>query len=1530
MAKEKEIIDLDRLYKRNESKKEESKPKVSREERINLNELFEEEELESFKREYGEVSKQGQPVNIKNLQEIKEIENLSNAIKGRKANKKRRKTIKEIGKTHSRAVEAGKSVGFFTESKRNDVDKLATNAIDMFDKNIVAQKYLDTAGEKLKKPISNFLIKDVSKMIWNLLADNGGSAKVAKYFKDKGKLTPLACIPDRFGKKVYDLVEKAYNEQSKKEENPSFSMKAINVKELNDEFFSFNPNDISKDINKIINKTDKNQAIVEKELREPESIRYEAEKKAHEALGALLEEVVISKSGNDNVKKLKNAFTRTDDWKTVAGIIDSFSSGRESIVDPELAVIKLVHYLNNQVVNDDYDRIVEELTNELGVKVNEQGTDVEVNINFESLNSYQKYIDAKANYEEKQRAYDDKVAEVAGRVKEFNEGEIYNLEYQLAMENLAPIDRDINELLTEMSDYLKKDENGVVSANKLEEPEISKESIVSDFDDKKLRENNQKLNAETKKLQAYNLLSVTDHNKLVQEALERYNSLVQMREDAISAIANGISNAYPNLDAAEYEEIKNRISDYINNPIYQNIREQKQEVNENEETDEKINNLEEISDFTNENDTIDELSKQYSQVSRSFASLTPEEQTANVDLQEEMQGLRNKIAYRIFEKNKETNYPNGFENLTDEQKAVAGTRLRKVFEYEKNESRQNGNNIFHKVFQESGDTFEERVTSLAEKGEIGSEELANLRIAQKIFDFESKSGKIIFKKEMLKDDGKTFDEEKALSTVAEVTTRLESEKEAVGLCAKIDEKIAGELQNNISNETPSPQEDEHEEEIETIPNTAIVKFNNKYSSFAGQLKALKELAAIYAGIPNYTAESNTLITTPLSDEEIFDYIPKDEEQKEEQKDPTPTPTPDPPTPTPTPRILEVPYILKTDKNYNQPHPSEMGPFLPRTWYLGTYGQRDKLVDDLIKQNAETLNTLKSLVEKVGTQQTTQSVDINKLVEKLVDGNTASVEKISETIIKAFDTLNGEIKEIKTNSGKGGVTYVIKDNDNCAINLGKGGNVELVTNNNSNQNATNQTYTQTNNDYSISNYQTFEEITQKFVESGAPLPPNYVEKYTEIIKETEKTSEKITTEKILEKLIKEINNTSEGREGESGKGDTYVISGDTIIYNDNSKTNSDNVNNTTNNTIDPETAKENAKNICAILEQINETNQNTNNVIQSLNQAIVEGSKIDQTFLNNNDIKIDIKEAKEKVEEKGNTTTVQTPSGETIKIVNQFNPVNNNNPTFTQTMDDISVKTGNVTQKQEQFMNGGSGDQENPSEEDPKPDPKDPKKPVNKEPVKKPDLTKDELDLALDLGYAVAHTRAKKWVKNIQAQIDARKNEGASSEDEKLKKLNEELETAKEFEANAKQAIFAKTEKEREEAKEVVTDELSFKRTMDNNVAFENEIHDNVLDAHMTTQENLCFEIASFAVKNGLNIYNSDGSMKSKTDIVKILNSVKSQEYGKMGDLFELTCKGREEFEKTTGIVADIALGKGVSGLGVKEEDTSVVYTGREA
>ena len=119
---------------------------MAKEERIDRNRFFKtQEERESFEREYGEVSKQGQPVNLKNLQEIEEIKNLFTAIEGKKANKKRRKTIKEIGKTHDRAVEAGKSVGFFAESKRTDIDKLATNAIDMFDKNIVAQKYLDTS-----------------------------------------------------------------------------------------------------------------------------------------------------------------------------------------------------------------------------------------------------------------------------------------------------------------------------------------------------------------------------------------------------------------------------------------------------------------------------------------------------------------------------------------------------------------------------------------------------------------------------------------------------------------------------------------------------------------------------------------------------------------------------------------------------------------------------------------------------------------------------------------------------------------------------------------------------------------------------------------------------------------------------------------------------------------------------------------------------------------------------------------------------------------------------------------------------------------------------------------------------------------------------------------------------------------------------------------------------------------------------------------------------------------------------------------
>lgn len=1511
---------------------------MAKEERIDRNRFFKtQEERESFEREYGEVSKQGQPVNLKNLQEIEEIKNLFTAIEGKKANKKRRKTIKEIGKTHDRAVEAGKSVGFFAESKRTDIDKLATNAIDMFDKNIVAQKYLDTAGEKLKKPISNSLIKDVSKMIWNLLADNGGSAKVAKYFKDKGKLTPLACIPDRFGKKVYDLVEKAYNEQSKKEENPSFSMKAINVKELNDEFFSFNPNDISKDINKIINKTDKNQAIVEKELREPESKRYEAEKKAHEALGALLEEVVISKSGNDNVKKLKNAFTRTDDWKTVAGIIDSFSSGRESIVDPELAVIKLVHYLNNQVVNDDYDRIVEELTNELGVKVNEQGTDVEVNINFESLNSYQKYMDAKRDYEEKQRAYDDKVAEVAGRVKEFNEGEIYNLEYQLAMENLAPIDRDIDELLSEMSDYLTKDANGVVSANVLDEPEISKESIVSDFDDKKLRENNQKLNAETKKLQAYNLLSVTDHNKLAQEALKRYESLVQMREDAISAIANGISNAYSkNLDAARYGEIEKRISDYANNPIYQNISKQKQKVNENEET----NNLEEIRDENYEalnipkDATMDALSSLYERSAREFASLTPEEQAANVNLQEKMQGFRNQIAHHILEKEIEKNYPQGFDNLTEAQKGSARGTFKKVVEFarEANENVEKGENgIFYKVSQVTeGNTFEEKTNLLLQRNEITPEEFAKLRVAQHLFVQDTATNKALLADELYKVDengNKVLDEDKALSRVAEATVRMQSEKKAYDLCSAIENNIQQNLALQNREQEEQQNEDEAEENLELLANVALVKFSPKYSSSAGAAKALKELAALYAGIPAEFTPNAPQSDYQPSNEEIKDFILDiPVEELETQTPPTP--------PTQTPRILEVPYMLKTDKSYNQPHPSEMGPFLPRTWYLGTYGQRDKLVDDLIKQNAETLNTLKSLVEKVGTQQTTQSVDINKLVEKLVDGNTASVEKISEAITKAFDALNGEIKEIKTISGKGGVTYVFEGNKDCAINLGKGGNVKLVTNNYSNQNATNKTYTQTNNDYSISNYQTFEEITQKFVESGAPLPPNYVEKYTEIIKETEKTSEKITTEKILEKLIKEINNTSEGREGESGKGDTYVISGDTIIYNDNSKTNSDNVNNTTNNTIDPETAKENTKNICAILEQINETNQNTNNVIQSLNQAIVKGSKIDQTFLNKNNIDIDIKEARGKVEEKGNITTVPTPSGELVKIV-----INNNQ---TQRTGDTSVNIDGLT-------NGGNG--RNKGGEEPKPTPgKNTNDPKTQKPSKKlEDLGKEAFDVMDDLWFEVRHQHALHWKESVEKKIgDLQK---INPNDKEIEKLKEELDEAKKFVKVSENAAHESDPKKRNDERERLMSKIAkdFDATKESWHVTDFEYdptskgaENAMLEQHMSTEENMLLYIGNMVDANPglIKIYNQkglNGNLNGLERIIKVLNDYEHPEYGKLGDRFKEICKGAgglevnyadlQKYNEQNKFVQDAqnAFGKNGEGYFKKETNTNIYH-----
>ena len=1430
-------------------------------------------------------------------------------------NKQRDSIAKSLVKTVERYVKGERAQGFPRKDVIEKLEDVQKAGLEQNEKNKLAYTYLETHKTDLtpKKKISKRLANDFYEMaqIYHntdqvITKDVGG-----------GKITPLDCIPQGL---LHDY--EAYIEQFSKRDKEGNVIKTKEPSKRQFRNYLIDKNYVIFDSLESVANAIESARMEYNELIDPENSKkliqlQEEENKLAEQhivkLTNVIETQIIAQSGNENVKEFRDAFKRKKDWRVVTELVEIFSKNNKRAAEGDVVSTERV----SEVMKDMFENLYRASLNK-GKKFQEVVKSIVVDqfhlnpvtredgiISLEgevvldqselskaAIDLYkQNMIDLGAKDRENkaaQKEFEESIPSVTSNY-------VQKTEMLLAYEYLRPIDEKLRELREELNGYYSLNSDGSIA-----EQSLGLISQVNSFHDERTNTN---INYTIK------IANQTrgDLAMLSQETVQRYQELENQRQHMLSALSQGLVRSFEGkatdglvLDLASIEK---RLNEYENNPIYQNIVAQREA--QNDLTDESTDELEEeiteekivptpepIVDEVYEglgvkkDATMEALASLYERSYSQFAKLPLEQQSLNIELQEKQQSLQNQMAQYILQKE----YPNGFAELTESQKKSATSTYNKVSEMITGEA-------FNTIWNEAqGETFEEKINILAQRDDITTEQLALLRHAKELYVVDENS-KVSLNPEYTKtnENGeKVVDSEKILSKVAETQARLEAEGKATALCAGIIDKVNQGLVLQEQDQVLPGQdkvEEKPEEEIELLPNVAFVKFSPKYSSAAGQLAALKKLAAIYASIPSaYTtkaAEAESILTDELIVDEKYDvynphYTPDpknidpiiipgrgDKEVLEEDKYPKKEED--------DPEKEEEKVKTRKWRLIKQPIPFKKAVIVEKT-FTSTGIDKETLqiiLNSKDKQTKEFTDTIKFMIEQQTLKDTqdramreTENFQKMEMIEKVMTQYKEMFDKLSENFDKLSENqkeMFGEMKEMFVNYGKYGKPTVVIHNiaEGANVIIGPDGQID-------NRSITDSRQFHTG--VSIEDFQEITSIVQTMVQQGMEVPNNEV--LLQVIKEIKESNNEVTknveklTELVVEKVVS-TEKTTEKTEKETIEKDggttINIISGD---YVGGDKKVESSVTQAQQEIIDYNNQ---------ILQAISSKAADgtvSKELLETVIKCMKENKPITQEILVENNIDIDLKDL--------------------VGDIKNENKNENKNEQKQEQKTDVKVDGG----KGSKGGNGGTGNK-NPGK--------------NKKPGKTlDDFGKDGLDVMDDLWFVVRHEHAENWVESIQKKIDDM--EKINPNDKKLDKLRAELKEANKFEAVTRDAIENKDPKIRDMQRE----RLLGKLTKDFDASMEDwkvtdfsydptkkGVQNALLEQHMSAEANILMYIADLVEKNPqlAAIYDQrgvNGSLNGFDKIVEVLNKYNDAEYGKLGDWFATVCKGAGGLEFVSG------------------------------
>lgn len=157
---------------------------------------------------------------------------------------------------------------------------------------------------------------------------------------------------------------------------------------------------------------------------------------------------------------------------------------------------------------------------------------------------------------------------------------------------------------------------------------------------------------------------------------------------------------------------------------------------------------------------------------------------------------------------------------------------------------------------------------------------------------------------------------------------------------------------------------------------------------------------------------------------------------------------------------------------------------------------------------------------------------------------------------------------------------------------------------------------------------------------------------------------------------------------------------------------------------------------------------------------------------------------------------------------------------------------------------------------------------------------EQINVAIDLSYAIVSVRAKNYVNSLQTQISAQQKLGKD-----VSALQSELDKAIVFSDVASNAVKAESESSRNMYRQALTNR-SQSMVIDYNVEVKkdeigNVLYDqnnmgyvNVISENQEQEDKICLDLAKLVVENNVEIYNPDGTLKNKSEIVELLDNYK--------------------------------------------------------
>ena len=157
---------------------------------------------------------------------------------------------------------------------------------------------------------------------------------------------------------------------------------------------------------------------------------------------------------------------------------------------------------------------------------------------------------------------------------------------------------------------------------------------------------------------------------------------------------------------------------------------------------------------------------------------------------------------------------------------------------------------------------------------------------------------------------------------------------------------------------------------------------------------------------------------------------------------------------------------------------------------------------------------------------------------------------------------------------------------------------------------------------------------------------------------------------------------------------------------------------------------------------------------------------------------------------------------------------------------------------------------------------------------------EQINVAIDLSYAIVSVRAKNYVNSLQTQISAQQKLGKD-----VSALQSELDKAIAFSDVASNAVKAESESSRNIYRQALTNRsqsmvidynIEVKKDEIGNVLYDqnNMGYVNVISENQEQEDKICLDLAKLVVENNVEIYNPDGTLKNKSEIVELLDNYK--------------------------------------------------------